>query len=511
MLVKSFISALGKATVFFLGYFATVITTLVFSQLVWPEGLQHNAQFIFWPASGVALFFTIRFGPAYAPAILLAVLPAVFLVQEPFLRALLGALGNLFEVWVAWFVLVRLAGFDGSLDRVRTVVGLMAASLLGGATASVSYPLLLSFTDGFDYANWDATLIRYAFANSCGSMLVIASIYALRARPWRAGVNWGVFLLWFVLTCLISGFAFNAVFVSKLNYAFLLFPLVLFAAVRFGSWGCVTALLLVAGGMYLSLARFGGLLTETEILPVIQFLQGFIWVLTVTSLFIAALVSERRQAQAIAAEEKNRSLEAKLHEERARLEALRYQIHPHFLFNSLNSVSATLPGSNREGRSMIRKMSDYLRTVLEHPPSDLLPLREEIALVEKYLAIEKQRYGENLRVTTDFDPAALSVPVPALMLQPLTENAIRHGFADGQEPLSLEISAQVTGGQLAIRVVNTGRWVEPEESSGIGLANIRRRLKLLYSGSASLEVEKEADRVVIQIVLPVSQIPAAAE
>jgi len=114
-------------------------------------------------------------------------------------------------------------------------------------------------------------------------------------------------------------------------------------------------------------------------------------------------------------------------------------------------------------------------------------------------------------LATDIDPAALPIPVPTLLLQPLIENAIRHGFADGQEPLSLEISARLTGERLTIRVVNSGRWVEPEERGGIGLANIRRRLKLLYSGSASLELEKDVDRVAVQIDLPVTPTPAAAQ
>ncbi len=184
---RRILSIAGKVVLFFGGYFATVLATLTLSQALWPGGLPHNAQFIFWPASGVALYFTLRFGPAYAPSMLLAVIPAVLFAGEPPLRGTLGALGNVLEAWVAWAVLVKIGKFDGRIDSLRGLAALTAATILGGITASVSYPLLTTLGSGLQAASWDSTLIRYAFANSCGSMIVMAGRHCWIFIPARTG------------------------------------------------------------------------------------------------------------------------------------------------------------------------------------------------------------------------------------------------------------------------------------------------------------------------------------
>lgn len=491
-----------KILTFFFAYFLTVVATLSFSQWIWPEGLQDNAQFIFWPASGVALFLAIRFGPVYAPSILLAVFAAVLFAGEPVARAILGVLGNLFEVWVAWFILVRLGKFDGHLDSVRSIAALAVASVAGGATASISYPLLVSLTGGFDFSNWDSTVIRYAFANSCGTLIVFAALYSLRRNSSARPANPQEFIIWLLVACFISAFAFNAIFTEKTNYAFLLFPLVLYASVRFGSRGCAAALVLVVIGIYISLARFGSLLSEDQLLPAIQFMQGFVWVLAVTGLFLAALVSERRRAEESALKEKTRSLEAQLHEERARLQALRYQIDPHFLFNSLNSVSASLPDSNENSRRMLAKMADYMRTLLEYPEADFLPIGLEIETVRKYVEIERLRFEKRLQVSIESDPGINEMTIPALILQPLVENAIRHGGSDREAGLQIDIGIRKVDDFLRIQVKNEGPWREQPGRKGIGLENIRQRLKLLYDGKASMKIEKMEQSVDVRIDLP---------
>jgi len=249
--------------------------------------------------------------------------------------------------------------------------------------------------------------------------------------------------------------------------------LILYASVRFGSRGCAAALVLVVIGIYISLARFGSLLSEDQLLPAIQFMQGFVWILAVTGLFIAALVSERRRAEESALEEKTRSLEAQLHEERASLQALRYQVDPHFLFNSLNSVSASLPDSNEKSRRMLTKMADYMRTLLEYPEADFLALGLEIETVRKYVEIERLRFEKNLEVSIESDPGINEVTVPALILQPLVENAIRHGGSDHEAGLRVDIGIRKVGDFLRIQVKNSGPWREQPKRRGIGLENIR--------------------------------------
>jgi len=500
--MKKVFHVIRKAFITFAGYFATVVVTLLFSQAIWPDGLEQHSQFLFWPASGVALLFALHYGPKYTPALLLAVVPAIVFAGEPPMRAMMGALGNVLECWAAWAVFVRLFRFEGRMDSTRAVLGLMTSTMVGGAVASISYPLFISLGAGFDAASWDSTLIRYAFGNSCGSMVVVAAFYSLKNRTRSALQHPSEAVIWFLLTCVLSGFVFNAIFSEKVNYAFLLFPVVLYAAVRFGSHGCVAALTLVLTGVGFSLIRFGPEMEVASVIPVIQFLQGFTWVLTVTGLYIAALVGERRIAQQRVLEEKNRFLKASLHSERAKLEALRYQINPHFLLNALNAVGATVPAEHENTREMLTSTAEYLRTILDHPPTDVHALGRELESVKQYVAIEQHRFGSSLSFTIDAEPEAEEVPVPVWILQPLLENALRHGMATHKGLLHLSVKARTSNGSLRVEVENDGDWNKKNQGTGIGLENIRSRLNLLYSDQASLQILPSNGKVCVVLEVP---------
>ena len=191
--------------------------------------------------------------------------------------------------------------------------------------------------------------------------------------------------------------------------------------------------------------------------------------------------------------------------QQAQLTALRYQLNPHFLFNSLNSISALIvTRRNEDAERMTEKLSTFLRNSLSADPARLVPLEDELSLIEEYLDIEGVRFGERLDVEFECEPEAGSALVPSFIVQPLVENAIKHGVAPSREPVRIRIAATTEGNDLCIEVENGTSPVldEPSFGAGVGLKNIRRRLEAVYGRRASLETEELPDRLVARICIP---------
>lgn len=195
----------------------------------------------------------------------------------------------------------------------------------------------------------------------------------------------------------------------------------------------------------------------------------------------------------------------------AELRALRLQVNPHFLFNSLNAISALVSAeANREANRMLASLSNFLRATLAHDGRHEHSLAEELALLDAYLDIEKARLGERLRLTMKAGPDVLDSVVPYLMLQPLVENAIRHGIAPLAAPGRLDILVERAGAYLLVDVRNDGR-PPAHTGSGIGLANVRERLRHLYGDDQQVESGWAADgRFRVRITLPLHAMAAAA-
>ena len=194
----------------------------------------------------------------------------------------------------------------------------------------------------------------------------------------------------------------------------------------------------------------------------------------------------------------------------AQLRALRLQVNPHFLFNSLNAISALVSAqSNREANRMLASVADFLRATLAHDGRHEHALAEELALLDAYLDIEKARLGERLRLSMKTGPDLLDNVVPYLVLQPLVENAIRHGIALQSTPGRLDILVERAGTRLLIDVQNDGQQ-RPHAGSGIGLTNIRERLRHLYGDDHQVEAGWQADgRFRVRIALPLRSAAAA--
>jgi hypothetical protein len=198
-------------------------------------------------------------------------------------------------------------------------------------------------------------------------------------------------------------------------------------------------------------------------------------------------------------------IDAETAAQQAQLAALRYQLNPHFLFNTLNSISALIvTRRNADAEQMTDKLSHFLRASLNTDPGEMVPLEEELALTEEYLDIEGVRFGDRLNVSIRCAPDAGAALVPSFLVQPLVENAIKHGVAPSRDPVRIRIGAEVTGKDLCIEVENGTSPVldEPSFGAGVGLKNIRRRLQAVYGKRASLDIEQLPNRYRARICIP---------
>ncbi len=176
------------------------------------------------------------------------------------------------------------------------------------------------------------------------------------------------------------------------------------------------------------------------------------------------------------------------------LRALRFQLNPHFVFNALNSVSSLIiDQKNRKAEKLVDDLADYMRAVLTGGAEDMVPVEQEIAQQVRYLEIERMRFPERLHYFVDIDPAANGWIIPALIIQPLIENAVKFGVSDTDQPVNIIISVQIEGDRLRISVANDGRVQRSSglahdhiAGTGTGLTNIHDRLKALYGHNASL-------------------------
>lgn len=200
--------------------------------------------------------------------------------------------------------------------------------------------------------------------------------------------------------------------------------------------------------------------------------------------------------------ERERTLQATALAHQAQLELLRYQLNPHFLFNALNSIRASIDEDKARAKQMITEFSEFLRYSLTSSDAARIPLGEELAAIRNYLAIEQIRFEDKLAVQFDIAPRAEAVRLPGFLIHPLVENAIKHGMS-GEAPLRLQIAARLQNGKLTIEVANTGHWHNHGNGTGIGLRNVEQRLQQLFPGRSHFAIA-ETDgwvRVKIEIQL----------
>jgi len=183
---------------------------------------------------------------------------------------------------------------------------------------------------------------------------------------------------------------------------------------------------------------------------------------------------------------------------------LRYQLNPHFLFNSLNSIRALIDEDKRNAKNMITELSEFLRYSLISKNYSDVPLIDEIEAVKHYLSIEKKRFEEKLNIKIKIDPLAEDYPVLSFLIHPIIENAIKYGMQTSSLPLKIYVGAKVRNNRLLIEVRNSGKWIEAQgnnnlPSTGIGLKNVQLRLQNAFPNSHSFKIEKNKNDVCIKI------------
>jgi signal transduction histidine kinase len=209
-------------------------------------------------------------------------------------------------------------------------------------------------------------------------------------------------------------------------------------------------------------------------------------------------------------EQTEKALRATAAAHQAQLSMLRYQLNPHFLFNTLNAISTLiLERDNERANRTVSRLSDFLRHTLEESePMRLVPLEQELRTLDLYLDIEKVRFGDRLTVEWDVHEATLPALVPSLILQPLIENAIKYAVSPMEEGGTLHIAASRRDGRLALTVADTGPGIRAaaghgKRSCGVGLKNVRERLRHLYGDEHRFALEpNEPSGLAVRIEIP---------
>jgi two-component sensor histidine kinase len=207
-------------------------------------------------------------------------------------------------------------------------------------------------------------------------------------------------------------------------------------------------------------------------------------------------------------EQTEQTLKAVAATHQAQLKMLRYQLNPHFLFNTLNAISTLiLDGANDTANQAVSRLSDFLRYTLDNDPMSRVTLGSELDALDLYLEIEKVRFGDRLIIEKDIDDRAERALVPSLILQPLIENAIKYAITPSEEGGTLRITARVQQGTLAVQLSDTGPGLgngnNGQKSSGVGLKNTRERLQQLYGDEQAFTLApNEPTGLTVTINLP---------
>ena len=218
---------------------------------------------------------------------------------------------------------------------------------------------------------------------------------------------------------------------------------------------------------------------------------GFYIDLIIASLIIIAVHALLYYRRFRASELEQASLKAQLAQ--AELKTLKMQLHPHFLFNTLHSISSLVLEDPPKANSMIARLGDFLRLTLEESDEQLVTLKKETEFLRCYLEIEQVRFGDRLAVTLDLEPAALFAQVPHLILQPVVENAIQHAIAPRATPGFIKIEARRFNSELRVEVRDSGPGITKTapglERQGLGLSNVRARLDQVYGPDHHFEIK----------------------
>ena len=234
----------------------------------------------------------------------------------------------------------------------------------------------------------------------------------------------------------------------------------------------------------------------TQQLPLLSAAAVLLFLLALVINYLALAFEETREVE-------QRQFALQVHARDAELRALRAQLDPHFLYNCLNSIAALTTADPAGGRRMCLLLGEFLRSTLHVGALEQIPLGDELALADRFLAIEQVRFGERLRVERHIEPRALGCRVPPLVLQPLLENAITHGIADVLEGGAIALRVSRAADRLLVRIENP---CDPDALTpmrhGTGMSNVRQRLNAMFGPAAMMTARADAGRFRVDLAFP---------
>lgn len=325
---------------------------------------------------------------------------------------------------------------------------------------------------------------------------------------YNSGVGWlnaGIFFfplsVFYAFVCLSAWYSCRGIPIEGTSFTGLAGPHLLAAIIVSLFW------VLAARGFAHLLGysqRFHGIEAKvaniTQLLLIIGILQ---YLLTVALFYVILAQEESREAE-------QKVMEARMLARDAELRALKAQVNPHFLFNSLHSISALTSSDPKRAREMCIALADFLRSTLGLGEKELIPLEEELSLIHSFLAVEKIRFGARLQMEEQVDRDVLDCMVPPLILQPLVENAVSHGIANLTEGGWIRLHASYTNENASVSI-DVDNSFDPEAPArrrgGVGLVNVRRRIDTRYGNAASFSVDKNGERFHVGLLLPAEKKP----
>jgi len=325
---------------------------------------------------------------------------------------------------------------------------------------------------------------------------LVASLLSLRGgAPWGEAVLLGLPLgLVYAAICIAARYPCRAAPLARTGVARVASTHAAASLLSAGSWlligGALSRALQALPGFDGAAARFAD---ETPTFLVVGVL---VYLLAVAVHYLVLALETAREAEV-------RGVQARVLAREAELRALRAQVDPHFLFNSLNSISALTSEDPAAARRMCLLLAGFLRRSLALGARERITLGEELALVADYLAIEKVRFGARVEVRQEIDEASLSCAVPPLLMQPLVENAVRHGVAHLLEGGTIGITTRREGNRIAVVIENPRDPERPtSRGEGVGLANVRDRLRSLYGDEGRTSIRANGASFRVEITLP---------
>ena len=231
-----------------------------------------------------------------------------------------------------------------------------------------------------------------------------------------------------------------------------------------------------------------------------------------SGMFAALLAFQAAYAQL--KKQQNLLVQARQREREAQMLALRFQLNPHFLFNTLNAISSlVVTGRSRDAEGMIDRLSSFLRGSLGADPEQMVAVEDEFEMLDNYLDIESVRFGERLAAAIELPDDLSDAQMPPFLLQPLVENAVKYAVAPSRGRVRISIAARESAGRLALEVSDSGAGgaTAVGEGTGVGLANVRERLRLSFGHQGEMHVDHSPDGFRVVLTMPLVRRPASAE